>query len=77
MRGNPGRLIQVTDGVHKGKTGYYYFKEQTPELQKQKKGLVWQELEAKQTTLFDVPEKELCKQSLVSLQFLKVIGFID
>ena len=79
MARNPGRFVEVTDGVHKGKKGFFYNKEQSPEVVAAKKRLVWIDDEVRQGDIFDQMDKIVsnARQKLIDITVLKVIGYID
>lgn len=75
-RGMPGRYVQVIAGVHAGKRGFAYNRDQEPAIIKAKKVAVWIP-EIIQASLFPDMEDGKWKKVLFEPDKLKVIGFID
>lgn len=73
MRGNPGRIWEVTET---GKLAFSYHKEQQQEFLSKRKLLVYI-TEITQLSLFDLPPKEQCWRVLKDFDKLKLIGFMD
>lgn len=72
----PGKYVQVTDGVHMGKRGFAYNRDQFPEIIKAGKVAVWVPAVV-QASLFPDMESGEWKKVLFEPSRLKVIGFID
>jgi hypothetical protein len=73
-RGNPGRIWEVKET---GKLAFSYHKEQTSEMAKLNKVLVYM-TEVTQLSLFkDLPPVEQCGHVLKDVGKLKMIGFMD
>lgn len=75
-RGIPGRVVQVTAGVHMGKQGFAYNRDQEPAIIKAGKVAVWVPLVV-QAALFAEMQDSTWKKVLFEPGKLKVIGFID
>lgn len=72
----PGRYVQVIEGVHAGKRGFAYNRDQLPELTKAGKVAVWIP-EVIQAALFPDMDTGTWKKVLFTPNRLKLIGFID
>lgn len=75
----PGRYVQVIAGVHMGKRGFAYNRDQEPAIIKAKKVAVWVPAEV-QASLFpdQVPDFDASwKKVLFEPDKLKLLGFID
>jgi hypothetical protein len=73
---NPGRYVQIISGVHQGKRGFAYNRDQFPETIKAGKVNVWIP-EVIQASLFPDMEDGKWRMVLFTPDRLKVIGFID
>lgn len=72
----PGKYVQVTEGVHMGKKGFAYNREQLPETIKAGKVVVWVPAQV-QASLFPEAIDETWKKVLIEPAKLKLIGFFD
>lgn len=75
-RGNPGRYVQITAGIHQGKSGIAYNRDQLPEMYKHNKVCVWVP-DVVQASLFPDMENNTWKKVLFGPEKLKVVGYID
>jgi hypothetical protein len=71
----PGKYIQITEGVHAGKQGIAYNREQEPAIIKAGKVAVWIPVDA-QGSLFETDPKDW-KKVLFTPDKLRIIAFID
>lgn len=74
---NAGRIVQVIDGIHKGKTGIAYHKDQHDQIRKQKKICVTIDADATQAAPFPHMQETEAKKVLFDPTFLKLIGYVD
>lgn len=72
----PGKYVQVIAGVHMGKRGFAYNRDQEPAIIKAGKVAVWVP-EQVQASLFPEVKDETWKKVLFEPNKLKLIGFID
>lgn len=77
MRGNPGRVYIVKEGVNKGKMLIAYNKDQEPRFTQAGKVVFWAEVPAPQTALFPEARQTVQEKRLFSLSKLDLMGFID
>lgn len=75
-RGIPGKYVQVKRGVHQGKRGFAYNRDQLPQFIKARKICVWIP-EVVQASLFPDMETGNWKKILFEPSALQLIGFID
>jgi hypothetical protein len=76
-RGTPGKIVEIKDGIHKGKQGFAYHKDQAPEITAAKKICVTVPM-TEQAGIFPGTQASLdWKKLLFDPANLSLVGYFD